>query len=218
MERYRAKTGRSSGCWEWRGKSAGTSKTPGSIPLYTGRSRRTRPSWRGWWAFRHSVHLCAFSSAASKRLAGQAPPRVHRVRTVHPVGRVHHRLRRHGSCRKIRCGSRPPAWCRADAVMSFFSAAWAMTARSTPGRPIFQRARATAVKVGGALAVMPVFATISGHRGRALSRRAGFRVFHHHGRQVIAVGVLRLFALRAPGLAPTGTHGLLAPVRRCVRL
>ena len=65
--------------------------------------------------------------------------------------------------------------------------------------------------VGGALAVMPVFATIFGAivSGIIIDALDFFAFFTIMGGMVIAVGVLCLFTLRdAPGLAPTGTHGV----------
>ena len=91
----------------------------------------------------------------------------------------------------------------ADAVMSFFGSMgndgafnpWTTDISSAGNRG----------KVGGALAVMPVFATIFGAivSGIIIDALDFFAFFTIMGGMVIAVGVLCLFTLRdAPGLAP----------------
>ena len=91
----------------------------------------------------------------------------------------------------------------ADAVMSFFGSMgndgafnpWTTDISSESNRG----------RVGGALAVMPVFATIFGAivSGVIIDALDFFAFFTIMGGMVIAVGVLSLFTLRdAPGLAP----------------
>lgn len=151
--------------------------------------------------FRRGVHLLHVPHRHRKRQAGQAPPFIafgYILWGVFTIG--------FGVTEFL---PKDPLWLAAtcvvlaDAVMSFFGSMgndgafnpWTTDISSAGNRG----------KVGGALAVMPVFATIFGAivSGIIIDALDFFAFFTIMGGMVIAVGVLCLFTLRdAPGLAP----------------